>query len=170
MTEIIAEAEAIVDAVIHDAEELFPPKPGGLVDQHRRRKAAAEAARQAGATSEVTELGRNKVKAVRTVVEAADTGATPSVLLGASNPVQQLLPRDDHRRSAVVLAIDNDVYLTIDRGMALSLAGNATGTGGFYLPKQVPIPISDTAQWFVAVTTTASTTRVSVIVNRESGT
>jgi hypothetical protein len=172
VTEIIGEAvqavEDAVNAIVHDAEELFPPRPGGLVDRHRQRKAAEEAAREAGAAGEVAQLGRNKVRAVRTVVESPDLGGTPSIVLSAGNPTARLLPRDSHRRSAVILAIDNDVYLTTDPGLAANLAGTAIGTGGFYLPKGTPVPITNTAEWFAAATTTASTSRVSVIVNRES--
>lgn len=172
MTDLIAEAvqaaEDVVSAVVHDAEELFPPKPGGLVDRHRRRKAAEEAAREAGATGEVAELGRNKVRAVRTVVESGDLGGTPSVVLSAANPVARLLPRDSHRRSAVILAIDNDVYITADQGVAWNLQNTTTGTQGFYLPKGTPVPVTSCAEWYVAATTTASTTRVSVLVSRES--
>jgi hypothetical protein len=168
VSEVVQAAEDTVAAVVHDAEELFPPKPGGLVDRHRRRKAEEEAAREAGATGDVAELGRNKVRAVRTVVEAGDLGGTPSVNLTAAKPVARLLPRDSHRRSAVILAIDNDVYLTTDEGLAWNLQGNATGTQGFYLPKGTPVPISNTAEWWAAATTTATSSRVSVIVNRES--
>jgi hypothetical protein len=165
MTDIITAAEQTVEALVHDAEELFPAKPGGLVDRHRRRKAEEKAA---GETSDTVQLGRNKVKAVRTVVESPDIGGTPSVLLSASAPTARLLPRDDHRRSAVILAIDNDVYITSDPGTAINVAGTTTGTGGFYLPKQIPVPIMSTAEWYVAATTTTGTSRVSVLVNRES--
>jgi hypothetical protein len=172
MSDIIGEAigavEATVDALVHDAEELFPPRPGGMVDRHRKQKAAEEAAREAGRDSDVAELGRDKVRAVRTVVESPDLGGTPSVVLSSGNPVLRLLPRDSHRKAAVILAIDNDVYLTTDEGLARTLQGNATGAGGFYLPAGTPIPVTDTAEWWAAATTTATTSRVSVMVNRES--
>lgn len=159
----------IVHEVEDDVEELFPPKPGGIVDRARKKREAEEKAAEEGATSTVAELGRNKVKVVRTIAESPDIGRTPSVLLTATAPVARLLPRDAHRKSAVVLAVDNDVYVTADQGMAINLAGTATGTGVFYLPAGIAIPIDNTDEWFVAATTTATNSRVSVIVNRESG-
>lgn len=161
-------SEGIIEQLEEDFEELFPPKPGGMVDKHRRRKAAEEAAKTEGATSEVVELGRNKVKAVRTVVEAADIASAQTVLLSATSPVRRLLPRDEHRRSAVVMAVDNDVYITSDEGMAWNVQGAATNAGGFYLPKLTQLKVDSTAVLYVAATTTGTTTRVSVLISRES--
>lgn len=165
MTEIFTEAARDVEA---DIEELFPPKPGGLIDRHRKRKAEEEAAREAGSTSEVTETGRNKIKAVRTIVEAADLATATTVFLNTAIPVQRLLPRDDLRRSAVVLAVDNDVYIASDPGMAWNVQGAATNVGAFYLSKGVPLTVASTAELWVAVTTVATSSRVSVLINRGS--
>lgn len=162
------EHEGIIEEVIEDFEELFPPKPGGLIDMHRRRKAAEKAAQEAGEASAMVDLGRNKIKAVRTVVEAADIANAQSVLLSTTAPVRRLLPRDEHRRSAVVMAVDNDVYITSDEGMAWNIQGAATNNGGFYLPKLTQLTVPSTAELWVAATTVASTTRVSVLINRES--
>lgn len=169
MTDIITEAENAVKALVHDAEELFPPRPGGLVDRHRRRKAAEDAAREAGAATEAEELGRARVRAIRVTVQAADTAAAQCVLLTAAQPVARLLPRDEHRRSAVILAIDNDVYIASDPGTAASLQGGAAGTAGFYLPAGTPVPVASGAELWAAATTTASSSRVSVLSFRESG-
>lgn len=164
--DIAREIEQAGEKLATDVEELFPPKPGGLIDRHRKKKAAEEAA---GETSATTELGRNKVKAVRTVVEAADIANATTVLLNLSQPVQRLLPRDSHRRSAVILAVDNDVYVTSDPGMAINLAGSTTGVGAFYLPAGIGIPVESTAELWAAATTVATNSRVSVLINRESG-
>ena len=159
----------IADEVDDDIEDLFPPKPGGLVDRHRRRKAAEEQAKEEGQTSTVESLGRNKVKAVRTVIDSPDIARATSVLLTSAVPVARLLPRDSHRKSAVVLAVDNDVYVTSDQGTAWNIAGASTNVGAFYLPAGIAVPVVSTDELFVAATTTASTSRVSVMITRESG-
>ncbi len=164
---IIERAEQAVETLVKDAEELFPPKPGGLVDRHRKRKAAEEAARENGQAI-IEETGRHQVKAVRTTIEAPNLSGVSTVLLTPANPTARLLPRDVHRRSAVILAIDNDVYVTTDPGMAINVAGTATATGPFYLPAGIAIPVDSQAEFWAAATTMATNSRVSVLVNRES--
>jgi hypothetical protein len=158
----------IISEIVEDAEDLFPPKPGGLVDRHRKRKAAEEAAREDGSDTTTETTGRNKVRAVRTAAEAPNLSGVSTVLLTAAQPVRRLLPRDENRRSAVVLAVDNDVYVTTDPGMAINVAGAATNTGPFYLPAGIAIPIDSQAEFYAACTTTATSSRISVLVNRES--
>jgi hypothetical protein len=160
--------EDIIGEVEEELGELFPPRPGGLVDRHRKRKAAEAAARENGTDTATMETGRNKVKAVRVSVEAANLAGSGCVVLGPGNLWQQLLPRDQNRRSAVILAVDNDVYVTADQGMALNVAGSASGTGAFYLPAGIAIPVDSQAQLYVACTTTATNSRVSVLISRDS--
>lgn len=167
--DIIQEAEGFL---AHELERVFPPKPGGLIDRERKKRAREAAIRKEreleGSESPQTDLGRNRVKAVRTIVESGDLATAMTVTLGSLNQWSLLLPGDQHRRSAVVLAIDNDVYLTHDQGSAISVAGTSTGTQGFYLPAGIAVPVESTAPVYVAATTTTTNSRVSAMIYRES--
>lgn len=146
----------------------FPHKPGGMIDKHLQHEMQREAARAEHGT--VTEYGREAVKAVRTVVDAGDL-VIPSMLYlnGTTKLFDRLLPLDPHRRSALIMAIDNDIYLTRDETTAVNLAGSNGGyNGGFYLPVKIPIPIQSQGQLFAVVTTTATPSRVSVLIYKSS--
>ncbi|HEX5494522.1 MAG TPA: hypothetical protein VFX70_08135 [Mycobacteriales bacterium] len=152
-------------------EELFPPKPGGMVDTVRRQRQAEADQLAAYAVTEPGETGPGGglYEAIRVRPQAPDTGIPKTITLSEAYPVAQLLPADPQRRVAIVLAIDNDVYLTKAQGPAADAAGSATSGGPlFYLPKGIVIPISDQDKYWVAATTTSSTSRVSVLVSRDS--
>ena len=156
--------EAIIEAVDEAGDELFPPKPGGLVDRHRRRKAEeAERERQI----EDAPVPDSPYTAIRVRNEAPDLGGAWVVTVSSSNPVAQLLPKDAQRRSAVVIAVDNDVWISYSQGTASGLAGTSTGGSAFYLPAGIGIPIDSRQQVFVS-STSASASRISVIVARDS--
>lgn len=156
-------------SITADVEELFPPKPGGMVDT-ARKKAQADADQlqayndsQAGAPVEASAY-----TAVRVRPESADTGVVRTITLSSAYPVARLLPADPGRRSAVILAIDNDVYVTGSQGLANDVSGSATATQVGYFPAGIGLPIDNQAEWWVAATTTATNTRVTVITNRDS--
>lgn len=97
------------------------------------------------------------------------------VVLAASNPFLRVLPRDMDRRRAVLLAVDNDVVfvetIELAQQLAAQVAGGAAATTltlGAYWPKGVPIPFESRDQVFVVATTIASSTRVSLIVERHA--
>jgi hypothetical protein len=89
------------------------------------------------------------------------------VVLSAANPVLQLLPQDPRRRGAVVLAVDNDVYLSNSKDIAAIAQGTTTGTQAGYLPAGIGIPLSSKNAWYVAATTTATSSRVTVFVFKD---
>jgi len=148
-----------------DIEELFPPKPGGLVDSHRQAQAAA--AEQLPDTVDNTD-GPVGYAAVRVRPEPPDLGTARTITLSAANPVLQLLSQDPQRRSAVVVAVDNDIYIASDQGMAQQAAGGTSFEGVFYLQVGIGIPIDTQAQLWVAATTTATNSRVSLLITRDS--
>lgn len=164
---LIERVEDVVADVVADIDP-FPPKPGGLVDQARRRKAAEQAREAEGSESVIEVSGRNKVRAVRTAAEAPDVCGVNMVTLGSANPWSMLMPQDDQRRSAVIVAVDNDVVITADQGTASMVAGGNQGTLGFYLPAGIAVPLDTRAEMWVACTTTATNSRVSIIMHRES--
>jgi hypothetical protein len=147
-------------------EELFPPKAGGMVDTARKRAQADQD--QAAASLSGPEVEQSGYQAVRVRPEPPDAGIARTVTLSAANPVAQLLPRDESRRSAVILAVDNDVWFSYNQGTATDLAGTSGAGSAFYLPAGIGIPVLNTAQVWVSPTTLATSSRVSVSVDRDS--
>lgn len=147
-------------------EELFPPKPGGMVDTARRKMAAEQD--QLEALAAVPEAAG----AVKYSVPVADHGAelararTFSTATGGANPIVELLGRDDNRRNAVIMTLDEPVVISFSQQAAEDPrnAVNAAGlsANGFTLPVNVPVTIS--AKGVIYCTATSSTaTRVSVM-------
>lgn len=155
MTEIAAEVEA-----------LFPPRPGGMVDTIRKQHAAEQAQLDKihGALAQPDASG---YEAIRVREDPADLGVARTITLSSANKFAQLLPRDDARRTAVILAVDNDVWISYNQGTAEDLAGTSGAGSAFYLPAGLLCPVLSKAQLWVSPTTTASTSRVSVIISRD---
>ncbi len=152
-----------------DFEELFPPVRGGAVEQ-ARQKAAAEQA-QAERAIPLTHEDAGEYAAVRVRDEQPDLGIPRTFTLSSANPTTQLLPADPGRRSAVILAVDNDVYIGNSLGNVQNVSGGAAGAGSvFYLPAGTPIPILNTAAWYVSITTSSGNSRVSVLISKDSDT
>lgn len=99
--------------------------------------------------------------------EPPDQGNGGVVVLSAANPVLQILPQDPRRRSAVILAVDNDVYISQNRDVASFAQGTNTGTQAAYLPAGIAVPISSRNSWYAAATTTATGSRVTVLVFKD---
>jgi len=150
-----------------DPEELFPPIRGGAVDTARQRAMAEH--QQAERAIPITREDSGEYAAIRVRDDAPDLGTARTIVLSSGNPSQQLLPRDDQRRSAIVVAVDNAVWWGFNEGPVQDLSGVSSGGGnGFYLPSGTCIPILSTAPVWVSATTTGSTSRVSVAIFRDS--
>lgn len=154
------------DATYLDAEELFPPKPGGMVDTVRKQKAAEQAQLDALAEAPVSP------GSVKMAVAVNDHGAelararTFSVSTANSNPVVELLGRDDRRRNAVIMTLDEPVVVSFAKQAADDPRNEANAAGlsanGFVLPVNVPVTIAyQGVIWCTA--TSATATRVSVM-------
>lgn len=89
--------------------------------------------------------------------------------LSTANPVRMILPQDPRRRRAVVLAVDNDVYLASTLELAQAAEGAATSSVTFYLPKGTPLPVTGKGALWASATTTATGSRVSVLVEKDDG-
>lgn len=144
--------------------EMFPPRPGGMVDSARK----AAAAQSAVADTVENDNGPVTYAAVRVRPEPCDIGTARTITLSAANPVLTLLGADRQRRSCVILAVDNDVYIATDKGLAIEAAGGSTAEGVFYLLAGVGLPISSQAQYWAAATTTDTPSRVSVMIDKDS--
>lgn len=93
--------------------------------------------------------------------------------LSASNPFAQLLPRDMRRRRAVIIPVSNDIALAENKEMASQayaglVNGNSVSTFGMtaYIPKGTVVTIEHRDLMWAVVSTTASTSTVTVIVER----
>ena len=152
-----------------DAETLFPPKAGGMVDS-ARRKAQADADQLQAYNDSVAgaPVAGSDYTAIRVRAEAPDTGVVRTITLTAAYPVARLLPADPGRRSAVILAIDADVYVSASQDLLNGAYNTTTATQVGYFPAGIALPIDNQAEYWVAATTTSTSTRVTVITSRDS--
>lgn len=146
------------------SDELFPPRPGGLVDSTRKSAAAVPDLPESVDNSN----GPVPYAAVRVRLEPPDLGTARTITLSSANQVLRLLGHDAQRRSCVVLAVDNDVYLSGAKGPLQDVAGGTVGEGVFYLPAGIAIPIDTQAEMYAGVTTTATSSRISVLITKDS--
>ena len=99
-------------------ENLFPPKPGGMVDTVRRQWAAEQ--EQLGALAAAPE----PVKPVKLAVPVSDHGAelararTFSIATGNGNPIAELLGQDRDRRNAVIMTLDEPIVISFSQQAA----------------------------------------------------
>lgn len=162
------QAEAVAQAWHYggDPEELFPPKPGGMVDTVRRQRAAEQAQLDAlGETEPAPGRPRNDVPVNDRAAELA-RARTFSVSTTGGNPIVELLGRDDMRRNAVIMTLDEPVVISFSQQAAEDPrnAVNAAGTSanGFVLPVNVPVPVN-TRSVIYCTATSSTATRVSVM-------
>jgi len=101
--------------------------------------------------------------------ESPAIGIGQCVSLSSAEPVKQVLPQDPTRRHALLLAVDNDVWIAGSKEVAQAAEGSTAGSFAFYLPKGVPVPIINKSVWYAAATTTATVSRISVMVDKDDG-
>lgn len=152
--------------LLTDAEELFPPRPGGMVDTARRQMADQDAQLQALADAEPSPgTTRMDVPVADHAAELA-RARTFSIATGGANPIVELLGADDRRRNAVIMTLDEPVVVSFSQQAAEDPrnAVNAAGTSanGFALPVNVPVTIASRSVIY-AVATSSTPTRVSVM-------
>lgn len=143
MPDFLEGAEEELDEAL---DRLHPPKPGGLVDRHRRRRAEAEAEaeRQRDAAEPVEEHG---YQAVKVAVESPENFGAMSYSLLPSQ-TSQVLPAIPYRKAATLCA-SGAVLLARDSGAAL-------GGTGFTLPAGIAIRVEGRGQLWCAVPASAS--------------
>lgn len=150
--------------LLTDAEQLFPPKPGGMVDTARKRMQAESDQLDALAAQPEPPGVNHAIPVTQRGAELA-RARTFSVATGGANPVVELLGQDLNRRSAVVMTLDEAVVISFSQ-QAAEDPRNAVNTAGlsangFVLPVNVPVPLP--AQSVIYCTALSSTpTRVSV--------
>lgn len=153
MSEMI---EAATEAIAELIEDPYPPKPGGLVDKHRKR-VAAEQAEVEGETQELERIEQPSYRAVKVAPESPEVFAaiTYTISAGATAPI---LPLNKYRYRATVMVItaSGSVVLAKDNGNAISGVG-------FVLPVNVPVVLFSRAQVY-AFNNTQSSVQVSVMM------
>lgn len=161
MSEVDTAPESVTE-FIH--EDLFPPKPGGMVDTARKQRQDEQDQLDAlpGPAAETF----NHSVAVRDQAAELARARTFSVSTTGGNPIVELLGRDDNRRYAVLMTLDEPVVIAFSQSSAEDPrnAVNAAGlsANGFVLPVNTPIPVS--YKGVIYCTATSSTpSRVSVM-------
>src|SRR5579863_4904677 len=103
MTDAITAVEETIEDVIEDVEDIFSPKPGGMVDRHRKERARREAAnKEAEQTAERIEEA--SYKAVKVAIIKPNTTATNTFTIqpGANT---QILPLSPYRFKATIAIV-----------------------------------------------------------------
>ena len=146
-----------------DLEELFPPKPGGMVDT-ARKQAQADADQLAALPEPALAASKMDVPVNDRAAELA-RARTFSVSTANNNPIVELLGRDDNRRSAVVMTLDEPVVISFAQTAAQDPRNETNAAGlsanGFVLPVNVPVTLP-TRSVIYCTATSATATRVSV--------
>lgn len=146
-------------------EEMFPPKPGGMVDTIRKQRAAEQDQLAALAEAPVSLPFKGDVPVNDHAAELA-RARTFSVATGNNNPIVELLGRDNTRRNAVIMTLDEPVVISFSQQAAEDPrnAVNAAGTSanGFVLPVNVPVTVN-TRSVIYCTATSSTATRVSVM-------
>lgn len=148
MSEMFEAAEEMV-------EEMFPPKPGGLVDRHRQRKAAEKAAEDEAANRQ-EHVEQPSYRAVKVAPESPEVFTT-NIINVPSDGVVQILPQSPYRYKAFIQSITTGATIAIARD-----SGSALGGIGFPLAVNLPI-ILDTRAQVWAYNSGASAAQVAVI-------
>lgn len=160
MSEIFEAADEIF-------EEVFPPKPGGMVDRHRKRK-AAELAAQQEAEDAAEPVEQSSYRAVKVAPEAPEVfnAITYTIAPGA---YAMILPNAPFRVRAIVRiipvqAVSSSIILAKDSGSALGGAGYsiqsiATASGFF---GDAPLELHHRGQLYAA-NNSATTVQISVL-------
>lgn len=144
--------ESIPERIADEIEELFQPKPGGLVDTHRKRVAREAERAQEINTDEGIE--QPSYKAIKVAPQSPEifSAITYNIGAGANIPI---LPASPYRYRATIMNITAASVAIIAKDSGAAISGV-----GFNLPPNIPIVLFTRAQ-VVAFSPTAI--QVSVI-------
>lgn len=145
------------------------PRPGGRI--HATQEAAFHEMGTVPDAETTAQPGAEEFPGLAVEVPVRDNlpdlGTARVVTLSAANPVLPVLPQDPHRRSAILIAVDNDVYLSSAKDDVQAVAGTASGVLAGYFPAGIAIPIMNRAAWWAGATTLVGNSRVTVIVSKD---
>lgn len=160
MSKLVGEVEDWIEEGVGEVEHVLKARPGGKIDTARQM--AEQHSDKDLPVAGTDTLIKGKPVAVDELLP--ENGLAVTVTLNSANPMMPLLPRDTTRRSATILAIDNDVYISTSAAAATAAAAanSATLTGVGYLPAGIAYPWASSAPLYVASTTTTGQSRVTV--------
>lgn len=138
--------DEIVDVVEEAEEEIFPPRPGGIVDRHRKR-VAREKAEADAVENEGNPVEERAVRAVKTAVIAPEIIRAITHTIGPGQ-AGMVLPLNEYRARATVKVVTAgaQVLLSPDQGAALG------GTGYPLAAADGPLPVGARGQLWAANT------------------
>jgi hypothetical protein len=139
----------IIEEIEEEVSEIFVPKPGGLVDRHRKEKARREAAQKEREQAD-ERVEETSYKAIKTTQLSPEVVACVTITIPAGG-TSMVLPNSPYRYRATLIA-SATVVLGKDAGQAL-------GQAGFTLPANVPFPVFTRSQLW-AYSTAAATVSV----------
>jgi hypothetical protein len=94
-----------------------------------------------------------------------------TMVLGTNQVWRRLLPRDERREQAQILAVDADIVIAESEEMASNANNQVAGVPqpiGFYLSKGLLLPVRNQDAVWVANTSSSSANRVSVLIERHA--
>jgi len=122
--------EDIIQEVEHDVEELFKPKPGGMVDTHRRNKARREESQREreNADERVEEDAYRAIK----VTQLSPQGFAINVINIPAGGNAMILPMAPYRYRATLAVVTaaQTIIIAKDAGAALQGVGFPLVQGG----------------------------------------
>lgn len=123
-----------VEAIEHDVEEMFKPKPGGMIDRHRQEQARKEAAKNEREQSK-ERVEEPAYKAIKTTPVSPE-GFSVSLVNVPAGGQAIILPYNPYRYRAVVTVVTaaSTVILAKDAGAALSGVGFPLTTANGPMP------------------------------------
>lgn len=130
--------ENIAEEIIEDVEDIFHPRPGGIIDRHRQEKARREAAQHEAENAE-EKVEENAAFAVKVAQVTPEVIVTSTYNIPAGN-YAQVLPLSKYRYRATVIS---SVTVTLAEN-----SGKALGGQGFPLPANTPVVIFSRAQLY----------------------
>jgi hypothetical protein len=146
--------EDIIEEIIEEVEELFPPKPGGIVDRHRKKKAAEEAAKK-DAEHANERIEEYSYKAVKVAPESPEIVSAITYTIGAGQ-YAQILPNSPYRYRATINLTTSGQFVILAKDSSAALGGT-----GFVLGANQLMPVYTRAQLY-AYNYGASNVQVSV--------
>jgi hypothetical protein len=126
----------LLDAVEEEIEEVFPPKPGGLVDRHRQKMATRHAEEQE-ALNTAERVEAPSYKAVKVAPDSPEVFAANTVNV-PSGGNQMILPASPYRSRATIVT-SSPILIGKD-------ASQVTGGNGFPLAANTMLVVSARGQ------------------------
>lgn len=115
--------EAVTEAVSEVGDELFPPKPGGLVDRYRQRKAAEEAQIEDEANA-AERIEAPSYRAVKVAPESPEVlSAYTYTIAPTSVSVVPILAANPYRHRAIINLVTASASVVITKDQSAALGG-----------------------------------------------